>query len=466
MPRSKPSTPLLRLHQTSDGNNDNDEGNIYSRIINPANTENVDTVAVNALLGERVQARGAKDFRRADTILNQLLTRHGVIVNDSDKTWRVGTKRKVKKKIASSKPKVVKEAVGGIGPDAKVRRKNYLLSPDSGPNVSSLSENEIVALLGDRKTAQLDRDYAKADSIRESLKSSGVYVEDGLKEFRYDGVPFQTRRGKLRESKNSLYSSSLSSSRTPRRSWSLVQSEYSHALDDADDMALVNDLLAQRSNARSSGNYAMSDSIRDRLFERYNIRIDDQLGEWSVGGKFFGADDDNTSHWASTKNKQTLLGYKKSEASENLSETEERYIQGKVDERMRAKRTRNYDLSDSIRDELYAKYDVTIHDKEGLWSAGGDFGEEHSWNHVTTPESKTNISSGDHDTVSRRSSSSREDNAPKTPKGEISSGTSGNAMSREELAGLTVVQLKDMLRESRLTVSGTKAKLIDRLLGV
>ena len=40
-----------------------------------------------------------------------------------------------------------------------------------------------------------------------------------------------------------------------------------------------------------------------------------------------------------------------------------------------------------------------------------------------------------------------------------------NILSRDELECLTVVQLKDKLRNSGLTVSGTKAKLINRLLG-
>jgi len=434
------------LRQMSDGNI---ESHIFSRVVNPANTENVDINAVNALLNERVLAREGKDFRRADNLLNELLTQHGVILNDSDKTWRIGTKKEVKKRIALSKPKMKAAAS-----THNVQRKNYLLSPNSGPNVSTLSENEIVTMLGDRRSAQRVRDYAKADSIRDSLKSDGVYVEDGLKEFRYDGIPFDTRRGKIRESKQSWSSS-------PIRSWMLFQSKHSLALDNTE-MELVNDLLAQRSNARSSGNYAVSDSIRDQIFETHNIRIDDQLGEWSVGGKFFGDEEDNSSHWASTKNKQTLLGYKKSEASQYLPESEERYIQGKVDERMRAKRTRNYELSDSIRDELYSNYDVTIHDKMNLWSAGGDFGEGNSWNHVVPDKSNHTGHRSNYGRISISNDDASREVDAHTPQEEIT----GNSLAREELESLTVVQLKEKLRESRLAVSGTKAKLINRLLGV
>ena len=55
------------------------------------------------------------------------------------------------------------------------------------------------------------------------------------------------------------------------------QSKHSLPLPSDDAVRHVDDLLRQRSDARSSGNYAISDSIRDQLYETYNIRIDDKL---------------------------------------------------------------------------------------------------------------------------------------------------------------------------------------------
>ena len=228
------------------------------------------------------------------------------------------------------------------------------------------------------------------------------------------------------------------------------QSKHSLPLPSDDAVRHVDNLLRQRSDARSSGNYVISDSIRDQLYETYNIRIDDKLNEWSCGGSF----GDNIDHWTST-NKQPLVGYTKSEMSvTNVSPADEAYIQGKVDERMRAKRTRNFELSDSIRDELYADYDVTIHDKLNLWSVGGDFGEGKQWNYDENLAKSRRKNEGGHDGIDL---DSEKENASLTHEVEGST--------REQLESLTVVQLKDRLRQSGLTVSGTKAKLINRLLG-
>ena len=69
----------------------------------------------------------------------------------------------------------------------------------------------------------------------------------------------------------------MSLSSSSARGWGLRQSKHSLPLPSDDAVRHVDDLLRQRSDARSSGNYAISDSIRDQLYETYNIRIDDKL---------------------------------------------------------------------------------------------------------------------------------------------------------------------------------------------
>ena len=409
----------------------------YSLLDSPDHPVTNDTInAVNILINERTSAREKKDYGRADMLLNQLLTQYGVILNDADMTWRVGTKKRIKKRIAVSKAKFT--------PSNSIRSSSnddtFQLSSQSGINVSTLSEDEILTLLTKRRTAQQSRDYEKADNIRNSLKSAGVYIEDGLKEYRYDGIPFKQRR-KQRDDNDSSSSS-----------WNLKQSHHSLALPSSNDTRIVYDLLQQRSNARSKGDYAKSDYIRDQLYESYNIRIDDRLREWSVGGHFGNGED----HWTST-NKNTLVGYNKSEMSKNLPTSDEVYIQSKVDERMRAKRTRNYELADTIRDELYDTYDVTIHDKMNLWSAGGEFGEGNSWNHNVNLSKRDSFSADDSESLDP--AGKKVNNVPSKAEEEATSN-----LTREQLEHLTVVQLKNMLRNSGRPVSGTKSKLISRLL--
>lgn len=429
----------------------------FSRLVDPhTNNLDVDLSAVNSLINERALARKNKDFRSADNILNQLLSRHGVIINDTDNTWKTGTKRQVKKRKKVELPKVA--LVRKNGPNSNSRgNHDYKLSPDAGPNSSTLSDEDIVALIGDRRQAQRDRDFEEADDIRHQLKLAGVYVEDGLKEWRADGIPFDTMRGKIRGHASTLPTS-------------LCRSEHSLAFDNDNDAKIANDLLAQRTKFKSGRNYEKADSIRDRLYESYNIRIDDRLGEWSIGGNF-GTDEDE-SHWA-TKSSEESLAYTKSATSGELpSSADEEYVQARVDERMRAKRTRNYELSDSIRDDLYNTFEVTIHDKINEWSVGGDFGEDNSWTHVVPVEEelvkKKELAEddGEFDTsfesyyAEQDSQEGQGDDAVPEEE-EISTSLS---LSREQLECLTVVQLKDKLRDSGLTVGGTKAKLVERLL--
>ena len=193
------------------------------------------------------------------------------------------------------------------------------------------------------------------------------------------------------------------------------------------------------------------------LYEAYNIRIDDKLGEWSIGGNF----GDSRSEWATTSSEERLR-YTKSIASRELSSEDERNIQAKVEERMRAKRTRNYALSDYIRDELYRRYDVTIHDKINEWSAGGDFGEENSWTHVVPVPTLKNVDESKELLIEDDDDVEQEDYQGLQ---ESDDSPSPSPLAREQLECLTVVQLKEILRDAGLTVGGTKAKLIDRLLG-
>ena len=431
----------LRMSESESGHN-------FSRAVDP-NTNNldVDVAAVNALIAQRVRARTTKDFDAADAIIGLLLSRHHVIINDTDNTWKTGTKREIKKRPKNAYPGQARQA-----------HNTFKLCPDSGPNTSTLSDDQVVNMVAERRQAQRDRDFKTADRIRYDLKNAGVYVEDGLKEWRADGVPFNSvgsHRGHTTSSASAIVS--------------LVRSAYSLPLNGEDQTLAVENLLAQRTKFKSGGDYEKSDSIRDRLFETYSIRIDDRLGEWSVGGNF---GDEFNSHWATTTESRTSRQYVKSATSEELpSAADEEYVQSKIDERMRAKRTRNYHLSDSIRDDLYRDFDVTIHDKINEWSVGGDFGEDESWTHKEIPvKYNSQVSSREEIpqlAVSRQEEIPQADVSPQkeipqavvSPQKEIST-----SMSKEQLSRLTVVQLKEKLRDSGAKVSGKKEELIDRLL--
>lgn len=92
---------------------------------------------------------------------------------------------------------------------------------------------------------------------------------------------------------------------------------------------------------------------------------------WSVGGDF--GDEHNArrelSHQFSTR------GYMKSQSSLPLSQDDEAHVQEQIDERSAAKRDRDFQTADAIREDLLQQYDVSINDKMKLWSVGGAFEE-------------------------------------------------------------------------------------------
>ena len=338
-------------------------------------TSNVDVATVEALLDDRAQYKRQRNYEAADEIRDQLLTEYSVGVDDRERSWRTGC------------------SPGGSGMNGGYRRggrgggrdggrggrggrgrrgapidfgplgHDYNPSPDAGENSSKLQDDEINALLAERLQAKLSRDFNTADGIQAELIENGVYVHDGYKQWRADGVPFETisdrdggRDGGRR----------MRGQRTP-----YVKS--SHSLPYDGEEQEVMSALEERERCRAQRDFAKADQIRDYLIGELNIFVDDKLREWSVGGDF---GDDINPQRAMSRNMGSR-SYVKAPTSEGLDDPEEEvFIQQKIDERQQAKYDRDYELADSIRDELLDGYDVVIHDKIRQWSVGGNFGED------------------------------------------------------------------------------------------
>jgi cysteinyl-tRNA synthetase len=65
-----------------------------------------------------------------------------------------------------------------------------------------------------------------------------------------------------------------------------------------------------------------------------------------------------------------------SASSKGLPPDDEQLVSKLVEARVQAKKDRNFDLADTIRDRLMDEYNVYIQDKSKLWSVGGDFSSE------------------------------------------------------------------------------------------
>jgi cysteinyl-tRNA synthetase len=265
-------------------------------------------------------------------------------------------------------------------------------------------------MLANRLQAKFARDFHTADSIQTTLIEGGVFVHDGKKEYRTDGVPFDPPRlhlgGDSSSSRNSKqgYVKSIHSP-------SIVVSSEDGTTTTSDE--LINRLVNERTKFKMIRQYDKADAIREGLRTKFNIYIDDRLMEWSVGGDF-GAEHNAIREMSVTFSQR---GYIKSTSSrmlpedndddEDTAQETEEYIQHHVDARVIAKKERNFDVADKIRLDLAQRFDVTINDKIKMWSIGGIFEEMGGSNKVGKPKGVYtrrgggDLSSDDEDVISR-----------------------------------------------------------------
>ena len=501
------------------------QGANYTRDISRDNS-NIDEKVIVDLLSQRMQAKRNRDFDTADAIRDDLLQNYAVGVDDRSKTWRTG---------CSSSGSGMRFGGGGRGGRDRGRGRgrerdfgpnghDYDISPDAGPNSSALADDKIHELLAERLQAKMSRNFNVADSIQIDLINSGVYVHDGLKEWRADGIPFGDfdggrGPGRTRGSRsdfNRPYEKSI----------------YSDEVIGCDD-STINKLVMERSKYKVNKDYEKADAIREGLRSKFNVIIDDKLKEWSVGGSF-GEEHDKQREMAEKFANRGIIKSPASMAAQNEGDEEE--IQALVDERTDFKADRNYVEADAIREDLFERFNVVINDKLKEWSIGGSFSVDSnkSRDYEQSPSSATLDEEDDaivRDALRKRSilkarrdfdsadairnelreqynvviddrarewrvldfnrNKEIEDNNDDdefeesferemaqleanlnneiSPLGGIDAEDielfdEGTTPSEEELSSLTVVELKEKLRANGLAVSGKKSELVERLL--
>lgn len=261
-------------------------------------------------------------------------------------------------------------------------------------NNSMFTESDIHILLANRLQAKFDRDFPTADAIQMELINGGVYIQDELREWRADGVPYESNgsaatggRKKNDNTRNMQYTKSPhSSSHTKELQQTTINDD------------LVNKLVHERAKFKFTRQYDKADLVREGLRTKFNVIIDDRLRQWSVGGDF------GSEHNAVRESMELLgsRGYIKSSSSlsaadygvkrnndvdndgDDNDETTmdnddgqemEEYIQYHVDARAAMKKEGKFDTADKIRLDLAQRFDVVINDKLKLWSIGGVFEE-------------------------------------------------------------------------------------------
>eukprot|EP00577_Skeletonema_sp_RCC1716_P015668 CAMPEP_0113413006 /NCGR_PEP_ID=MMETSP0013_2-20120614/23162_1 /TAXON_ID=2843 ORGANISM="Skeletonema costatum, Strain 1716" /NCGR_SAMPLE_ID=MMETSP0013_2 /ASSEMBLY_ACC=CAM_ASM_000158 /LENGTH=525 /DNA_ID=CAMNT_0000299585 /DNA_START=55 /DNA_END=1632 /DNA_ORIENTATION=- /assembly_acc=CAM_ASM_000158 len=255
---------------------------------------------------------------------------------------------------SSRKPK---EYLGPNGHD-------YELSAESGANNSKFDDRSIHALLAERLQAKFSRDFRTADAIQMELIDGGVFVHDGMKEWRADGIPYGSFNGGGSGQGNPRSLDGQQYSKSPHSDDVMVG--------DVVNNELITKLVKERTKFKMMRQYDKADAVREGLRTKFNVMIDDRLKQWSVGGDF--GEEHNAQR--ELADKFANRGYIKSTSSLSLEDAEEEeYIQFHVDARVQAKKDRNFETADKIRLDLAQRFDVMINDKMKLWSIGGQFEE-------------------------------------------------------------------------------------------
>jgi cysteinyl-tRNA synthetase len=345
------------------GSRDTGGGGPHDYTRDPSDGSNVDEARVNRLIEERLTARKTGQFDQADALRDELLNNHGVTVWDKDKVWRSGCSASGSGMKGGSR-RVGERSDNARGRGAGAGRTtnfgpnghDYTLSYDAGPNNSGLSDGEIHRKIAERLQSKMGRDFDAADAIQDVLISAGVYVHDGKKEWRADGRGFGDYESSGAVGRPGRESGSRSDRNRPYQ-----QSPHSEGTEMVE---VIQDLLAERIEAKRMRDFDTADAIRDELVQDYNVSINDRNREWSVGGDFGEVKRDSDRD----------RPYDMAPESLEPKDGELAIINDLVAQRSQAKKTRDFSTADAIRDELMEDYNVAIDDRQKLWSIGGDFG--------------------------------------------------------------------------------------------
>ena len=304
-------------------------GDKYARDID-ADDSDVDLETVTELIAKRSEMKRTRQFDEADKIRDELLVEYGILVRDNDRKWRTGCSQSQNHSKwlhgDTLKPRGDFKSRDDFGPNGH----DYALASDAGPSIASISEEKIHELLAKRLSCKFDRDYDGADAIQAELLSAGVVIDGKAREWRADGQFF--------------------SNFAPR--------EYKmspHNCDISDDLDEVEKLLWERSLARAERLFKRSDEIRDELLERFDVRINDNMLLWSVGGG---------QNWGKADQPPR---YTMSDRSKVPSEVDE--IEKLVQKRDNARLSRDFGKADEIRDQLLDK-NIIVDDKKKIWYVG------------------------------------------------------------------------------------------------
>ena len=232
-----------------------------------------DEAKINALLGERLQAKLRRDFRTADDLQAQLRRLFTVEVHDGLKQWRADGESDFHGSGARGGAGGGRSFDGGDGGGGA---RNKYVYERAGPDCGGVvDEAAVTALIDARGTAKIEGDFAQADALRDQLvKEHGVEVNDRSRKWVWCdpsvGHPFAPLKGALT---NALVQGDATAADSADGSGSGDDGGSGVLLEE------VNALLKKRYEAKRARDFRGADAAQDELRAK-GVEVDDFEYSW------------------------------------------------------------------------------------------------------------------------------------------------------------------------------------------
>jgi len=232
----------------------NEFGHDYERSIKDRTPLEGEALArVHEMIKLRMEAKFSRDYAKADSLKEELLTAYGVTIDDGRKEWRADG--------LSFVP--VYEPTGAVPEEVDVE--------------------QITALTKERMAARKRGDYRRADEVLEELLQVGIVLVDKEYTWRFVG-----------EGHDGLYGEGGSYGRRADASvratpGAMGEHDYVREQPTGELTALdpkveceIDALLAQRLGLKKARRFDEADSLQRELYDMYGVEVDDRACTWYV----------------------------------------------------------------------------------------------------------------------------------------------------------------------------------------
>lgn len=346
--------------------------------------EEMDVNAVDALLAERLAYKKGRDFDAADRIRDELLAEHGVVVNDRARIWSseefsssqsaertqnnrgftytgttevtdelrtqvealLETRADAKWRRDFDLADEIRAQIYELNVEVRDREKTWRVRRDEfqewsgdAASIAAIGDEaklqEIADLLKERSASKLNRDYERADAIRDQLSADyKLYLHD------------RSFTWRLEDAKNLAATSD----------YARQEGDEGDELDEEH----INTLLTERLALKKKRSFVDADKIQSEL-TGMGIRVDDVRRLWTTTKAAIPA--------RQQQERRVMPPMEYIGIDEDLSAELKATIEDTLAKRDAAKSIRDYVTADELRAEL-AELKVNVRDRDRTWSLG------------------------------------------------------------------------------------------------